>query len=531
MASLVFKDTLLGPEAAKHLLYRTTFFVTPERIQRFQSLRPDQALDELMDQEDLILSEGPLSYSNGAAFLTVNQGSQLPGSIEHLLTKSWIIQELARGRTIRQKLAFFNHTLFITDFGSPTQAFDYWRLMMNHANGNLKELAYRVTLNQRMLIYLNNRINTRESPNENYAREFLELFTIRKGPQIGKDDYTHYTEQDVRQAARVLTGFTDIGRYPLPIDPDTGLQTGFANIHHHDTGDKTFSHAFGGKTIKGAQDEEDMYRELQDFIDMIFDQMETARSFVRRMYRYFVSDLIHAEIERDIISPLAVELKNQNYEMAPTLRRLLTSKHFYDEDNHTYKVRGAKIKSGMELMFTSFNMLYEDNIPDPYQEPQYYFKDLWRQLKFYASSYGLKLMMPDNVEGYGGFYKGPNYSQNWINGMTIMERMEMGKLLITSDTIIPEPLKLNLVQYVRDHFDRQEDAQRLVDQVLDTFLVVPPDAARRQAFKELFLGNASEEDWHMEWSSYMAWEDESYVLRPLQELFTAVMSSPDYQVF
>ncbi len=531
MASLVFKDTPLGLEAARHLLYRTTFFVTHGRIQHFQYLTPSEAVDELMNPEGLILPEGPLSYSNGAAFLTEDQGSMLPGSIEHLLTKSWIIQELARGRTIRQKLAFFNHTLFIADFGSPTQAFDYWRLMMNYANGNLKELAYKVTLNQRMLIYLNNRINTHESPNENYAREFLELFTIRKGPQIGKDDYTHYTEQDVRQAARVLTGFTDIGRYPLPIDSDTEMQTGFADIRHHDTGDKTFSHAFGGKIIKGAKDEEDMYRELQDFIDMIFDQLETARSFVRRMYRYFVSDLIDAEIERDIINPLADELQNQNYEMALVLRKLLTSKHFYDEDDNAHQVRGAKIKSGMELMFTSFNMLYEDHIPDPYQEPKYYFKDLWRQLKFYASSYGLKLMMPDNVEGYGGFYNSPNYSQNWINGITIMERMEMGKLLIDSDKIVPEPLKLDMVQYVRNRFDQQGDAQVLVDQVLNTFFIVTPDATRRQAFKDLLLGNASEEDWRMEWDMYIASGDDSYVLRPIQELFIAVMSAPDYQVF
>ncbi len=531
MASLASKDSTLGFEGAKHLLHRTTFFVTKDRIEELASLTPHQAVNLLTEPEDLTLPEGPISYINKVPFLTTNQDPGIPSSMKHLLTKSWIIQELARGKSIRQKLAFFNHTLFITDFGSPQQGFDYWRLMMQYANGNLKELAYKVTLNPRMLNYLNNRINTHQSPNENYAREFLELFTIRKGTQIGRDDYTNYTEHDVRQAARVLTGFTDKDRYPLPVDHDTGLQMGYGKIRNHDKEDKTFSKAFGNRVIRGAQSETDMYRELWDFIEMIFDQVETARSFVRRMYRFFVSDYIDDQIEQDIIEPLAIELQHNDYEMQPVINKLLISQHFYDEDGGHVAVRGSKIKSGMEMMFTTFNMFLEDNIPDPYEETEFYFKDLWRQIKYYASSYGLRLMVPDNVEGYGGFYNGPNYSKNWINGITILERLEMGKLLLTPNKLIPAPLEIDLASFVKRTFHNHADASSIVNQILDLLLVISPDDSRRQVFTQIFLGNASEEDWKQEWEMYLVSDDPTDVTQHLKELCIAVMSSPDYQVF
>ena len=111
--------------------------------------------------------------------------------------------------------------------------------MFQYTTGN-SNLRKKMTMDNLMLIYLNNTTNNKNSPNENYAREFFELFTIGKGPQIGPGDYTNYTEDDVITAAKLLTGFKSSARGTV-IDPDTGLSTGRTVFNQHDTSDKTFS--------------------------------------------------------------------------------------------------------------------------------------------------------------------------------------------------------------------------------------------------------------------------------------------------
>jgi len=173
----------------------------------------------------------------------------------------------------------------------------------------------------------------------------LELFTLGKEPQI-------YTEGDVKEAARVLTGFIYRQREAQFIDPDTGLYAGMAHFPYHDIGDKTFSAAFNDTVITGANSKEDMYRELDDFLDMIFNQLETAKHICRKLYRHFVHADINDEIENDIIIPLASTFKNNNYELAPVLERLLKSQHFYNEDDYgnNIKIIGGMIKSPLLIV-------------------------------------------------------------------------------------------------------------------------------------------------------------------------------------
>ena len=178
-----------------------------------------------------------------------------------------------------------------------------------------------------MLEYLNNTDNYANNPNENYAREFLELFTILKGPQIGVDNYTNYTELDVQQAARVLTGFRKMNDRSI-IDEDTNLPKGWNDISKHDTANKVFSDAFNNNEIIGQETEEGMNQELNDFVDMIFDKQETARAYCRKLYRFFVKSEWNDEVESEIIEPLSQQLINDNYDILPTVTTLLSSKHF-----------------------------------------------------------------------------------------------------------------------------------------------------------------------------------------------------------
>jgi len=202
-----------------------------------------------------------------------------------------------------------------------------------------------------------------------------ELFTILKG-ETTNDGNTNYTEADVSTAARVLTGFknSDSNR----VDPETGLLSGYANFNQHDTGNKTFSAAFGNTTITGANNANDMFRELGDFVTMVFNQLETARAYVRKMYRFFVLDNISAEVETDIIEPLAIQLQNNGYQHAEVLKRLLKSEHFYDEDDNdrTNEILGGKMKSPLEMFILSTNLLNIQNsdtgLEDLFGNPRQY---------------------------------------------------------------------------------------------------------------------------------------------------------------
>ena len=122
---------------------------------------------------------------------------------------------------------------------------------------------------------------------------------------------------------------------------------------------------FQNKIILGATSEADMFRELQDFVDMVFDQKETARAYMRRLYLFFVHDTITDEIEKDIIEPLTNQFYNGGYEIKPILETLLKSKHFYDEDDsdNTDSIIGGKIKSPSDLLLQSVNLFDADKLP------------------------------------------------------------------------------------------------------------------------------------------------------------------------
>ncbi|MCB0450928.1 MAG: DUF1800 family protein, partial [Confluentibacter sp.] len=164
--------------------------------------------------------------------------------------------------TLKHKLSFFLHTSFTIgkDSGAAyaTHFFDHLRLLDFYAFGNLKTLAKKITSDNCMLDYLDNTNNIATNPNENYAREFLELFTILKGPQIGSGNYTNYTEIDVQQAAKVFSGFKQQNNRTV-IDADTGLPSGYANKNQHSSVNKTFSAAFNNQVITGKNTETGMF--------------------------------------------------------------------------------------------------------------------------------------------------------------------------------------------------------------------------------------------------------------------------------
>ena len=196
-----------------------------------------------------------------------------------------------------------------------------------------------MTKNNVMLSYLNNDENTKSNPNENFARErYLSFLQLEKEHKLVLGDYTNYTETDVEEAARVLTGWTfdkrNRGLY-MNGEAKGNIPCGYAISARHDFGEKQFSHRFNNFKIEAwntsgkseAQKQAQIEAELRLFFDMVLSQDETAKFICRKLYRFFVSRTISSEVENDIIGPLS-ETFRSNYNLAEAISQLLKSKHF-----------------------------------------------------------------------------------------------------------------------------------------------------------------------------------------------------------
>jgi hypothetical protein len=537
MANLSPRPGLLGNRLAAHLLRRASFAISKARINTFAGMTATEAVETLLAMPPLLHPEGPINWMDGTTpWLTTGLYSNGPDTFMGRKRRAvwlWAVNEMLHDPSVRHKMALFWHSIFVTEQDRDWSEFDLFRLFQMFATGNVKTLAYKVTLDNKMLRYLNNNNNRRDSPNENYAREFLELFTILKGPVQGTGDYTNYTEEDIKQAARVLTGFDDEGFDNK--DPETGLATGRAIYNRHHAGFKTFSAAFGNQTITGATDEADMYRELQDFVDMVFNQRETARAYVRRLYHFFVKDSISEEAGQDIIEPLANQLYNDGYQIENTLKTLLCSRHFYDEDDGNAKdeVIGGKLKSPLDYVLGAINLFDANKMGMLNDNAEHYDTTAQRFLYNHLEHIGFTFY-PLSVEGYPGFFKAPNYSKFWFDQSTIAYRFRLPYALLEGKTVQNNrdiPFQADVVPFFRDNFANQEYAEELVRQFLELTLPEMPQGERFDYFLQKLLGDLSPINWMFEWQGYLQSGNDESVKVALTDLFEAVVGSPEFQSF
>ena len=207
MPSLTPKTNVLGYFNAYHLLRRTTYNITKARVNYYATKTPDQALTELFTFS-APSPPSPLNNLGETIVPTIANPTitDTQNTVNVVYDNYWWMYNALKDVSAQHKIAYWLHLLFVTDNdASFFTNYDYKELLRFHTNGSLKDLAVRITTNPRMLIYLNNNVNTKNSPNQNYAREFLELFTILKGPQIATGNYTNYTETDVQQAEETST--------------------------------------------------------------------------------------------------------------------------------------------------------------------------------------------------------------------------------------------------------------------------------------------------------------------------------------
>lgn len=293
------------------------------------------------------------------------------------LNMYWMHEMVNSAAQLREKMAFFWHGHFACRNINIFYQQGLLDVIRRNALGNFGTLLKEVSQSAAMLFFLNNQQNRKDHPNENFAREVMELFTLGRG---------NYTENDIKEAARAFTGWGANlkGEYVF----------------------RRFQHDFGQKTVLGKTGNFDG----GEVLDILLQQKQTAKYITQKIYKFFVND----KPDQEKIDWLADRFYKSNYEISKLLEDIFTSDWFYDEKNI-----GALIKSPVELMVGIQRML---PMKLENEEALMLLQRVLGQLLFY----------PPNVAGWPG-------GKNWIDSSSLMMRMRIPMLINDADEINVAP--------------------------------------------------------------------------------------------
>ena len=551
MASLNPFQGALGRRNAAHLLRRTSFRFNRAKVDELAGQTAAAALTALLTPSPLQLDQPVYASGPGAPVTWIlppqPPSATLPADDGELTpyVMAWWVNEAVHDASITHKMSLFFHQFLAVDAssGSSMEFFDYLSLLRWGSLGNFKKLVTKMVTDNCMLSYVDNDQNFANNPNENFSREFFELFTIGRGQPAGPGDYTTFTEDDVVQAARVFSGYNHAQRQ-ANIDPETSISAGKAYPQSHDFDPKTFSPRFGGAVITPpTNDAAGMVAELNAFIDLVFAQPETGKNLCRRLYHFFVTRNIPQDVEDEIITPLAQTLVANNFELKPVLEQLLQSEHFFDADdsNNADEIVGALIKSPLELALHSFNF-FGLPIPDPVADNKLHYQDFYNAavIERLLGRAGMTLFYPTDVAGYSGYYQDPTLNRQFFNSATIVQRYKLPQVLLTGTNAWGSGsgdaigTKLDIAPWLRDSgvVSNPEDSYVIVQELLYYLFPEEPDNERFTYFLDIvFLDQLPPADWTYEWQNFVATGNDSEVKIPLERLVNAIMYAPEYQVF
>jgi len=502
---------------AKHLLCRTLFGFSKATWDAYSSKTVTAAVDDLLNV-NTALSSTPKDYQTAS----LNYDKEWEG-LTYDPTKNnvyrnsltwWLTGNIVNhDDTILEKMVMFWHNHLATELtvvARPHAGFDYFKLLRENALGNFKDLIYKITVNPAMLRYLNGIYNTKWAPDENYARELMELFTL------GKDPASQYTEEDVQTAARVLTGWK--------LDAD--WRGSNFKPAAHDSDDKEFSAFFGGATITGKADAAGE-QETQELIDLIFTKEDViARYMVREFYKYFVYYNITPTIETNVIIPLADDFK-KDWEIKPLLKALLVSDHFYDPLN-----QGCFIKTPMDIYGNLAKNLNSYH-PDATTEKQY----LSWQLPYLVSSLmGMTIAEPPSVAGWPAYYQTPKFHEMWINSDTYPKRVQYCVYLAYQGwPVKDEKVLIDLIAYADLWGTDAADPNKLIAKTCEFMLGIDISQASKDKIKLGSLTSGlADSIWTTEWNDYKAnptddTKKNGIILR-LFTMFKYIFELPEFQL-
>ncbi len=506
-----------------HLLRRCLFGATAADVHYFSALSLDQAVDQLLDitytppappvndynSADVTDPDIPFGDTWVDAFYNID----VEGYRIESLRGWWLRRMMTSERNIREKMVLFWHNhipVLFAEVFSGVLLYRYQNTLRENALGNFKDLARAITIDPAMLFFLNGNANSVFAPDENYAREIQELFVI------GKDLPQHYTEDDVKAAARLLTGWrigTDFNTY---FDPN-----------QHDKQDKQFSSFYGNRLIKGKAGVAGGATELDEFLDMLFDHPEAARFVCRKLYRFFVYHNIDAQTEQNVIEPLAQIFRDNNYDIVPVLSALLKSEHFFDQLN-----RGAVIKSPIDEVVGFYRQMGVTFPGTADLTDTFYLS--------YVSNFVLAEMLqtpgdPPNVAGWQAYYQQPVYDKLWINSSTLPRRGQINEYLLFVGLYGANNVAKPDVLAFTESLNNPGDPDLLLAEVHELLLGLPVASSVINYHKAVLLSNLpSAYYWTLAWEAYLANPTDPIIRGEVENrlkiLYHVIIQTEEYQL-
>ena len=362
---------------------------------------------------------------------------------------------------LEEKMVLFWHSIFCTADSKvqsyPTH-YDQLEMFRKHGMGSFRDLLIEISKDPAMIFFLDNCLSHRESINENYGRELLELFSLG----VGKDGEYNYTEEDVKECARAFTGWTISN--PVPGQPYGRYAAKFVYVpEDHDDSEKTFLGETG--RFNG-----------EDIIDIIVKQPAAARFIARHLYSYFVADEpgVPSWMETPPQDPVTVEMLEEEYyrsgyNIGAMLKLLFNSDAFKN-------ARFRRIKSPVETVIGTLRMVGD------WTEPKPGFEFIFDEMKYM----GQELLNPPSVEGW-------HTGREWIDGGTLVHRINftadflgdtnfpgirdiVGKLADVGPAITPAELVDGCLQYL-GHYELSDESRRMLMQRAAKDDVVRTDTA------------------------------------------------------
>lgn len=378
----------LTAQQARHLLVRTGFTPTQPEVDALVGKNAQSAIANLLSSAtsakpkyaapDFVNQPPPIPYALLKS-KDEQQASRRQQLAEGVQLKAWWMREMLQTPTpLAERMVLFWHNHFATSQQKVNRSQGMWHqhlLFRANALGSFSTLLHAVAKDPAMLVYLDGANSRKEAPNENFAREVMELFTLGEATQGG-----NYTEQDIKEVARAFTGWS--------VDRDD-FSFKFRRPAH-DT---------GSKTVLGRSGNFDG----DDVLDILLAQPACGQFVVGKLWREFVAPTPDAaQVKR-----IAQRFAQSNYSIAVALSELFSSDAFWAESN-----RGSLIKSPVDLVVGTvrqFDFSYDDVMPFVLKTAQL----------------GQNLMLPPNVKGWPGY-------TDWINATTLLERKRFTEQLFRS---------------------------------------------------------------------------------------------------
>lgn len=392
LISFISFSFALTQEESKHLLNRTSFSYTQADLKLFQGFSKKEAVSFLIhsakDAKTLAIPQDLREIS-----LPLKNRKSLSREQKKVLRKArvqkmkelqmwWYEMMLQPQHSFREKMTLFWHNHFVSSYKvvkNPYFMYKQNQLFRENALGNFDTFLHKSSKDLAMLIYLDNNSNKKSHPNENYARELLELFTLGEG---------YYSEMDIKEAARAFTG--------LRVNRKKQITVKIKKFH--DFGSKTFLNQSGNFDAK-------------DIIDIILEQDQMGIFIVSKLYKEFISE----DINKTFVKALAKDFKESSYDISLLMESLLLSDDFWNMNNKI-------IKSPSELMIGLIKNL---DITVSTKELRF--------LNKFGKSLGQELFNPPNVKGWAG-------NKAWIDSSSFVLRQNFIKKVLNRK-LKPKKLK------------------------------------------------------------------------------------------